>query len=76
MNRAVIIAKKNQLWSLIKRVGAYYHEDLEFIKEYAKDVYENNDVDEAIKCFEDLLKQTEPKKATIDATELQRVTNT
>lgn len=52
--------KKNMLWSKIKAVATIYEcpmsDDLE---EYAKMVYEaySQRMDEAIKCFDDLLQQ-------------------
>ena len=49
--------KKNHLWSLIRRVATYYDEDTDFIREYAKEVYEAGNVDEAINCFNDLVDQ-------------------
>jgi len=59
-NHSLDIAKKNTLWSLIKSVGEFYNENKKFLEEYAKDVYDKyrNDIDTAIKCFEDLKEQT------------------
>lgn len=54
MNRALQIVKKNQLFSLIKKVGLYYGEDIDSLREYAKEVFANNDLDEALACFIDL----------------------
>lgn len=54
-NRGLNLAKKNELWSLIKKLAEYWQEqDESFIKEYAKEVYETNNLDSAIKCFKDL----------------------
>jgi hypothetical protein len=52
-------AQKNRLWSLIKTICELIGEDEEFIREYAKEVYNANleDVDGAIECFKDLLEQ-------------------
>lgn len=59
MNKALQIAKKLQLWSAIKQLGEKYKEDAVFTQQFAKDIYtENiNDIDVAINCFSDLLKQ-------------------
>lgn len=54
--------KKNHLWSLIRRVGTYYDEDLEFVREYAREIYEAGNVDEAIQCFSDLVCQLKEEK--------------
>ncbi len=53
MKSSINIANKNALWSLIKTVGHLYGEDDDFLKEYAKDVYETNlaDLPRAIECF-------------------------
>lgn len=66
MNRAEIIAKKHELWSLIRRVGNHYGEDQEFIKEYAKEVFEQNDLQKALDCFRDLFAQTIRKIEVIE----------
>ncbi len=52
-------AKKNALWSKIKALGAIYGEDDAFMREYGLDVYNafSERLDEAIKCFDDLLEQ-------------------
>lgn len=55
MNKAVLIAKKLQLWAAIRQLGEFYNEDKEFTAQYAKDVYESNDIEEALRCFTDLL---------------------
>lgn len=58
-NRAVAIAKKHELWSLIKRLGGLWGEDEAFTAEYAKDVYSAymEDLDGAIQCFKGLVEQ-------------------
>ena len=58
MNRAEIIARKHELWSLIRRVGNHYGEDQEFLKSYAKEVFDKNDLQKALDCFRDLYQQT------------------
>lgn len=51
------IVKKNELWSLIKRLGKIYGEDEHFITEYAQDVYHahSHEIDNAIKLFKNLI---------------------
>lgn len=50
--------KKQKLWKLIKFVAEHWKEiDKNFIAEYAKEVFNNNSLDAAIKCFEDLADQ-------------------
>lgn len=58
---ALNICHKNQLWTLVKKVGEHYKEDLDFLKEYAKEVYEGNEIMAAIECFKDLLNQVSPE---------------
>lgn len=58
---ALDICHKNQLWTLVKKVGQHYQEDSEFLKEYAKDIYENGNILQAIDCFKDLVKQFTPE---------------
>lgn len=68
MQRALDIAKKNELYALIKAVGDYHGEEIEFLRLYAKDCVTTyaNDLDAAIACFKDLKSQImvkkEPKK--------------
>ena len=61
MNQAKHIAHKNILWAHIKRFGALYGEDRDFLAEYAKDVYNayTEDLKAAIQCFKDLIAQAE-----------------
>ncbi len=49
-------SRKKQLFMLIRDVGIAYGEDLEWLREYATDVYEkySNDLDSALECFENL----------------------
>ncbi len=65
MNKAVSIAKKNELYSLIKTVGLRYGEEIEPLREYAKEVYENNDIDKSIACFRDLAELTKYMKPLV-----------
>ncbi len=57
MNHAEQIAKRHELFALIKKYGLHYKEDIEFLREYAKDVVANYDLDEALLCFRDLNEQ-------------------
>jgi hypothetical protein len=60
MNRALWIAKKNELCSLIKKVSDLYGgDDLVWLKEYAKEVIEVNrdGLDTALACFRELERQ-------------------
>lgn len=61
MNPAIKTAMKTELWAKIKRVGEIYDEDPQFIKEYAKEVYERNlgDLTDSLECFRDLVIQGE-----------------
>lgn len=54
--------RKMRLWGLIRQVGQFYKEDENELREYGKQVYENNDVEQSLECFTDLLKQTEKQK--------------
>jgi hypothetical protein len=65
MNKAVSIAKKNELYSLIKTVGLRYGEELDSLREYAKEVFENHDIDKAIACFRDLAEITKYMKTLV-----------
>lgn len=57
MSKAVDIAKKHELWALIRALGRLYDEDEGLLRVYAKDRYEAciGDLDGAIACFRDLL---------------------
>lgn len=57
-------AKKNQLISLIRKLGKLVNEEQEFLDEYEKDVVENckGEFDKAIICFKDLIRIEESKK--------------
>ena len=57
MSTALQTVKKLQLWSLIKVVGTTLGEDEETLKEYGKEVYNVCNIDQAIQCFENLVKQ-------------------
>lgn len=59
MNVALRVSQKNELWSLIKRLCEMNGEDSDFLKEYAKEVYENNadNIGSAIECFKNLIEQ-------------------
>ena len=57
-NRALQTAKKMQLWGLIKKVGQLYAEDEDILQEYGKEVYNSNDIDAAISCFQNLIEST------------------
>lgn len=64
MSIALWIAKRQQLMYLVKKVSdAYGGDDVEWLREYAKDVAEANkdDLQKAIDLFEELLKQA-PKE--------------
>lgn len=64
MNRALWIARRNELCSLIKQVSdAYGGDDPKWLKEYAKELIERESgyFSEAISCFTDLVKGL-PKK--------------
>lgn len=68
MSIALWIAKKQQLFHLVKRVSdAYGGDDVEWLREYAKDVVETNkdDLQKAIDCFEGLLKGAPPKPHSV-----------
>lgn len=58
MSIALWIAKKQQLFHLVKRVSdAYGGDEVEWLREYAKELVETNkeDLQQAINCFEVLL---------------------
>lgn len=58
MNKGLDIAKKNELWSLINQISKFYGgDDKEFLREYAKDIYEacKDDLGTAIECFAKVL---------------------
>lgn len=60
MSRAVWVAKKMHLWSIIKKVSDHYGgDDPEWLKQYAADVVEASadDLTKAVNCFLDLEKQ-------------------
>lgn len=65
MNKALNIAKRNELYSLIKKVGLCYGENIDFLREYAKEVFENNDIDKSIACFRDLAEKTKYMKPLV-----------
>jgi len=54
---AMHYAKKQELWALIRELGRLYDENDEFLRVYAKEVYEANleDLDRAVLCFRDLI---------------------
>lgn len=54
---AIHYCKKQELWALIRELGRLYDENDEYLREYAKEVYEDNleDLDRAIECFRDLV---------------------
>jgi hypothetical protein len=58
MTRALEIAKRNEVFSLIKKVGDRYGEDIDFLREYAKEIIQNNDLDRLLLCFRDLVEKT------------------
>lgn len=66
MNKALGISKRNELYSLIKKVGLHFGEDIDILREYAKEVLENNDIDKSIACFRDLAEQTKYMKILIE----------
>lgn len=61
MNHAKWIAKRNQLCSLIKKVSdAYGGDDVEWLREYCKEIianYPGDEIDKAIVCFVSLEEQ-------------------
>lgn len=57
MTTALHTVKKLQLWALIKSVGLAMHEDEHYLQEYGKEVYNTFDVDQAIKCFQEISNQ-------------------
>lgn len=60
MSRAVWVAKKMHLWSIIKKVSYHYGgDDPEWLKAYASDVVEasSEDLTKAVDCFLDVEKQ-------------------
>ncbi|HJY22036.1 MAG TPA: hypothetical protein VJ279_04075 [Hanamia sp.] len=57
MNRAIETCKRNELWTLIKKVSNHYGgDDLDELKAFAKGVVENYTLDEALACFRDVIK--------------------
>lgn len=56
--------QKNELWGLIKIIGNYWNEPKNSLSAYASQVYEANkhDLNIAIACFRDLVKQVEWNK--------------
>lgn len=60
MNRAIWIAKKNELCGLIKQVSdAHGGDDVVWLREYAKEVIDahSDDLNPALDCFRDLVAQ-------------------
>jgi hypothetical protein len=58
LNKAADICKRNELWSLIKKVSHYYGgDDSEWLKEYAKEMLNGYSLDDALTCFRDLASQ-------------------
>lgn len=60
VNRAVWIAKKNELAVLIKRISDHYGGDeVEWLREYFKEVLDAHadDINVALECFRDLERQ-------------------
>ena len=67
MSKAVWIAKKMHLWSIIKRISDHYGgDDPEWLKAYAKDIVEAfpEDLNIALNCFLDLEKQIVPHRTS------------
>jgi hypothetical protein len=61
VNKGLWIARKNYLFSLIRKVS-YGHggDDIEFLKEHSMEVlerYSNESIEEAIACYEEMVKQ-------------------
>jgi hypothetical protein len=57
MNHALWIAKKNEICNLIKKISDHYGgDDIEWLREYAKEVIAENrdDIQKALDCFWDL----------------------
>lgn len=54
MNKALWIAQKNQLCSLIKKISDHYGgDDIEWLRDYCKGIINDhkNNIDKAINCF-------------------------
>ena len=57
------ILKTLELQKLIKEVSwAYGGDDQKFLAEYLHDLLSNNDIDQALVCFQDLVKQTQIRR--------------
>lgn len=61
MDKITELCKRNELKSLIYKLGEMTGEDVDFLNEYANDIAQRNkdDLDVAIQCFRDLIKQGE-----------------
>lgn len=61
MNKALWIARKNYLCSLIKKVSdGHGGDDREFFRQHCKEVlahYPDEKIEEAIACYEEMVKQ-------------------
>jgi hypothetical protein len=62
MHRALWIARKNYLCSLVKKVSDLNNgDDIEFIKEYCRELlisYPNEKIEEPIKCYEEIIENS------------------
>jgi hypothetical protein len=57
LSRALDVCKRNELWTLIKKVSQHYGgDDQEELKALAKEMVKNYSIDEALTCFRDLAK--------------------
>lgn len=55
MNKSIEICLRNELWGLIKKVSANYGgDDIDWLKEYARDMLKNNTLQAAVKCFREI----------------------
>lgn len=72
MSSPLWICKKNEIVCHVKRLFEYYEEDLSFFDEYLDGVLKH-DIDEALRCFRDLVKQLDylPRKEPKDGERLQ-----
>lgn len=65
MNKAIWIAKKNEICSLIKQISdTYGGDEIEFLREYAKGIINDyqNDLDMPLDCFYYLFNNLNIKK--------------
>jgi Flp pilus assembly CpaF family ATPase len=62
---ALYIAKKNELASIIKKIGRHYGENIDDLKEYFNEILEKHDIDKALNCFKDVAEMIKYSKPIV-----------